>query len=153
VQHDPSLFEFGVAQRVFVAGPFTLLALLRTVAHGWNSERLAENARQISEQAKELYERLVNMAEHFVDLRRRLGAAVEAHNQAVGSLESRVMPAARRMRELGVRPAKDLPVLVPIEQTPRAVQAGDLVPGVSAPAVDTELVASPAGALEPRGDD
>lgn len=153
VQYDPGLFEYGVSQRVFLAGPFTLLALLRTVAHGWSLERLAENARTISDLAKDLYDRLASMTEHFADMRRKLSGAVEAHNQAIGSLEARVLPAARRFRELGVQPSKDLPPLVPIEQTPRRLQAADMIEPPTQLTLDAELVSAPGGALEPRADD
>ena len=153
VQHDPGLFEYGVSQRVFLAGPFTLLALLRTIAHGWSLERLAENARTISELAKDLYDRLASMTEHFADMRRKLSGAVEAHNQAIGSLEARVLPAARRFKDLGVQPSKDLPPLVPIEQTPRGLQAADMVVPPTQLTLDAELVTAPGGALEPRDED
>ena len=102
VQYDPGLFEYGAAQRVFLAGPFTLLALLRTVAHGWKQEQLAENARKISDAGKELYDRLATLAGNFASLRERMQAAVEVYNQAIASLETRLLPAARRFRDLGV---------------------------------------------------
>lgn len=128
VQHDPSLFEFGVSQRVFLAGPFTLLALLRAVAHGWSRERLADNTRAMSELGKELYERIAKMAEHFADLQRKLQGAVEAHNHAVGSLETRVLPSARRFRDLGVTSLKEIDAIGPVDQAPRRLQAPDMVP-------------------------
>jgi DNA recombination protein RmuC len=154
VQHDPGLFEHGVRQRVFLAGPFTLLALLRTVAHGWNREKLAENAKAISDLGRELYDRLVVMTDHFVELRRKLQGAVEAHNAAVGSLESRVLPSARRFRDLGITAQKELEHLSPVEQTPRRIQAADMgLPG-GQPACDAELLdEAHDGALEPRPED
>jgi DNA recombination protein RmuC len=154
VQQDPGLFEYGVSQRVFLAGPFTLLALLRTVAHGWSREKLAENARAISDLGKDLYERVLTMGEHFARLRRGLQNAVEAHNATVASLESRVLPAARRFRDLGVVSGKEIGLLDPIEHTPRRLQAADVVgTGDPEPAVDGEVVAASEEPLEPDAGD
>ncbi len=153
VQYDPSLFEYGVSQRVFLAGPFTLLALLRTVAHGWSQEKLAENARVISDLGKELYERLASMTEHFADMRSRLQGAVDAYNRTVGSLESRVLPSARRFRDLGVAASKEVVPLVPVDQTPRRLQAPDMVPPPEQLTLEAELVGRAAAPLEPRDDD
>ena len=154
VQHDPGLFEHGVRQRVFLAGPFTLLALLRTVAHGWNREKLAENAKAISDLGRELYDRLVVMTDHFVDLRRKLQGAVEAHNATVGSLESRVLPSARRFRDLGMTTQRELEHLSPVEHTPRRIQAADMAVSGSQPACDAERLGEAVdGALEPQPDD
>jgi DNA recombination protein RmuC len=154
VQHDPGLFEYGVSQRVFLAGPFTLLALLRTVAHGWSREKLAENAQVISDLGKELYERVLVMGDHFARLRRGLQGAVEAHNAVVGSLESRVLPTARRFRDLGVVSGKEIGLLEPIEHTPRRLQAADIAGDADAsPTVDGEIVASSAEPLEPDAAD
>ncbi len=153
VQHDPSLFEYGVSVKVFVAGPFTLLALLRTVAHGWSAERLKENAQAISEQGRELFDRLATMTEHFATMRAALQKAVDAHNQAIGSLESRVLPAARRLKDLGVRGAKDLAPLGPVDQTPRRIQAVDMVPPPDQLTLDAELLGSSSHVLQPREDD
>jgi DNA recombination protein RmuC len=140
LQHDAGLLEYGVERRVFLAGPVTLLALLRTAAYGWTQEKLAEHAQEISELGKELYERLCTMFEHLDELRRRLDSAVQAHNAAVGSLESRVLPAARRFKELGIVSGKEMIELGPVDHQPRRLQAPEASPAHGPASVDGEVL-------------
>lgn len=128
LEQDPTLIEYGVEQRVILATPTTLIALLKAIAYGWRQESLAENAQKISDLGRELYERLSTMGEHMTKLGKSLTGAVEAYNKTVGSLESRVLVTARRFNELSVTAPRgaDLEELVPVAQTLRLLNAPEL---------------------------
>lgn len=121
LEQDTGLIEHGVLNRVIPASPTTLIALLKAINYGWNQEKLARNAQQISDLGKELHERLRKLAGHITGVGTNLDRAVEAYNQAVGSLENRVLVSARKFAELGASVAEDIPDLEPIETTARAL--------------------------------
>jgi DNA recombination protein RmuC len=107
--HDPELIERGVDRRVLIAGPTTLIALLRAISHGWQQEQMTENATLVSKLGRELFDRIRALNERFETLGKKLEGTVEAYNATIGSFESRVQVSARRMAELGVAKSVDLP--------------------------------------------
>lgn len=128
VEEDPALIEFGVGSNVIIATPTTLIALLRAVAYGWRQEQLAENAKAISDLGRELYRRLSDMGDHWAKVGRSLRHATQAYNRAVGSLETKVLVSARRFKDLGIAAGEgELEGMVPVENSPRALQAPELV--------------------------
>jgi DNA recombination protein RmuC len=125
LEQDPRLIEDGFAQGVVLATPTTLMALLRAVAYGWRQERLTAHAEEAGRLGKDLYERMAVLTEHLNDVGQALGKSVSAYNRAVGSLESRILPAARKFKELGVSSEKDIPALGPVEVVSRKALSYD----------------------------
>jgi DNA recombination protein RmuC len=122
LQHDLELIEHGLRQRVLLASPITLIALLTTVAHSWRQEALADNYREVARLGREFYERLATFADRLDDVRKRLDGAVQAYNEAAGSFESRVLVSARRLKDLEVTTAAELPAAEPIDRVPRVLK-------------------------------
>ncbi len=122
LEQDPSLIETGIAQRVILATPTTLIALLKAVAYGWQQDAVTENAQQISNLGRELYERMRVFTGHLQKMRRGLDTTVDTFNKAVGSLENRVLVSARKFKALGAAVGDDLDTIEPIDRLPRAVQ-------------------------------
>jgi DNA recombination protein RmuC len=132
LEADPSLIEYAAARQVVLATPTTLIALLRTVAHAWTQEALADKAREIHVLARELHERIATMADHLDRVGRSLTSAVGAYNRAVGSLESRVLVSARRLSDLEVT-SDDLPSPGVVTEAPRQLGAAELLDAVAEP--------------------
>lgn len=128
LEQDPGLIEAGAARNVVIATPTTLIVLLRAVAYGWKQEKIAENAQRIADLGRQVYERLADMGGHLARLGRALGQATGAYNAAVGSMESRVLVTARKLRELQAGSDKEIEPLEPVAEAPRRLAAPELVP-------------------------
>jgi len=130
VERDPDLLQDALAHQVLIATPTTFIGLLLTAAYGWRQEQVTENAQRISELGRHVHERLAILVEHFTVVGKTLERSVEAYNKAVASLETRVLPAARRFPELDPGSGKPIPNLEPIAQTPRLLAVRGPADGV-----------------------
>lgn len=146
-EHDPELFDRAIASHVIIATPTTLIALLRAVAYGWQQEAMAKNAQEIAAAGRALYERLRTLSGHLARLGSRIRAGAEAYNELVGSLERRVLPAARRFEALGVVSPSEAHVEDPpvVTEMPRLLVTPELASraeGEEPPAGDEHETAS-----------
>jgi DNA recombination protein RmuC len=123
LEQDVHLIDFGVRQRVLVASPLTLIALLRTAAVGWRHERLTINAEEISRLGRELYDRARTFTERFEAVGTRLETTVRAYNEAVGAYDARVMVSMRKFRELGAATGDPIEPVKPVETTTRTLES------------------------------
>jgi DNA recombination protein RmuC len=123
---DPSLLEAALGERVLLATPTTLIALLKAAAYGWRQERVADEAAQVA--GRELHERLTVFDEQLTELGRGLQRAVIAYNRAVGSLESRVLVSARKLGTMSGA-AGELAEVPALEAAVRGVDAGAIDAG------------------------
>ncbi|MCY3663818.1 MAG: DNA recombination protein RmuC [bacterium] len=112
--------------QVLIATPGLLLAFLKTVALAWKEQSLQENARQIADASKELYDRLRIYLDHVAKMGRGLEQAVNSYNAGIGSLDSRVLPQARRLEELDAATAKQIVAPSPVEGVARQLSAPEL---------------------------
>ena len=128
LEQEPALIEkLTPENRVVLATPTTLIALLHAFAYGWRQEALAENAQEISDLGRELHERLVTMTDHFGKVGSSLASAVDSYNKTLASLDTRVLVSARKFQDLkATHSGKELKSPVPIEVIPRAVPASEL---------------------------
>jgi len=127
LERDPSLIEAGVEQKVIPASPTTLISLCKAVMYGWSQEKLADSAREISDLGQELYKRVAVFGGHMDNVGKGLEKAIGSYNQAIGSLESNVLPQARRFKEYQVASgSKDIDPVKLVETTARELSAPEL---------------------------
>ncbi len=123
LNEKPDLLEEALRQKVMLITPTSLVALLKVIAYGWLQLALSDNAEQIRGLAEDLHDRLASFTGHLARVGKQLDASVAAYNQAVGSLEGRVLPGARKFSELGVRTRKALHSPTTVEASARPIKS------------------------------
>ncbi len=125
LSEEPDLIEYALSRQIILATPTSFVALLKAVAYGWRQLALADNAREIRVLAEDLYGRLATFVTHMNRVGRQLSSSVENFNKAVGSLERKVLPGARKFTELGAHAPKDIEKLETVESVPRSMIEGN----------------------------
>ena len=123
---EPSLYDYALEQKILIATPTTLVGLLRTVELGWRQEQIAEQAQEIASASRELHSRMGAFLEHFAKAGRQLNSATKSFDDAVGSLESRIMPQLRRIEEMGAASGKELEEPHRVDRAVRPILADEL---------------------------
>jgi DNA recombination protein RmuC len=135
LEQDPKLIEDGINQKVIIATPTTLIALLKAISYGWQQEQRAANADEVGKLGKELYDRLRTFLTHFSDIGKNLDRALESYNKGVGSLEARVLVTARKFKERGAISGEEVESIDRIDKAarPLSLDEGGLFPELVAP--------------------
>ena len=132
-QRDPALIEHAINSGVIPASPTTLITLLKAVSYGWQQEKLAASAEELRLLGVELHDRAGKMAEHFTAIRKGLRSAVDAYNRTVSSLESRLLPTARKFKSLGVVTSREVPQLTSLDSQPALLTTPEMTTEEAAP--------------------
>jgi DNA recombination protein RmuC len=135
-ERDADLFEDAIAMKVIIVTPATLVALAKAVSYGWRQEAAAKNAQLIADLGRELYRRLSTMADRMTSLGNSLDKSVKSYNELVGTVEARVLPQARRFKDLGAADESEIAV----------VEQSEIVPRLPAPQTEMDLGDQTAGA-------
>jgi len=104
---DPTLIEDGINKQIVMATPSTLITMLRTIGFMWQQERMAASIYEMRDAGLELYKRTTTMLNHFTKVGANLNSAVNSYNNAVGSVETRVIPQLEKIKDIGGTLAKD----------------------------------------------
>ena len=109
IESDPSIMDRAIDQRVLLATPMTLIALLKAAAYGWKQGgTVLRSAEEVSKLGRDLYNRISVFADHMGSTAKGLAAAVRNFNSAIGSFEQNILPSARRFEELGAKGTREL---------------------------------------------
>lgn len=127
-ERDATLLDFASTLRVVPATPMTLMAVLRAVSYGWKQQQLAVNAEEIQQLGRELYDRLTTMVEHIDRMGTTIKQTADSYDRFIGSLEQKVLPSARRFKDLGVSTTRQLESPDPLQLAMRKVQKEELTP-------------------------
>lgn len=127
LEQKPDLQMKAMQSHVLIVTPTLLVGLLRSIGYGWQQEDVAANARDIAKAGATLYDRLATFAQYFEKVGERIRQGAESYNRAVGSLESSILPAARRMKSLGATKSDELEEPTMIEAETRSVVKDELL--------------------------
>lgn len=107
LESDPDLINKGIQEKVIIATPTTLIALLKTIYYGWKQENLNKSSQEIASLGQGLYDRIEVFNNHFQDLSKNLENSVQAYNKTIKSMDTRILPILRKFNKLNIKSSKN----------------------------------------------
>lgn len=150
LEEDPTLLDHAFRQRVALASPVNLWAVLKTVAYTWTQQEVSTEARRLFDLGTELYQRLGSLAGHADDLRRAIERTVDSYNRFAGSLETRVLVTARKFPGIDETKLDAAAAPETIEKSPRKLVAPELIAAVAEPDERAPGMSADVGPLRER---
>lgn len=125
---DPDIVDYAAENHVVIASPTLIISLLRVVGLSWRQVEMAKNAAEVAAIGADLHKRFSKFLDHFSKIGKNLNSALTSYNDAVGSAERSVLPAARKFTKLhAINQSAALPDLSAIENTPRQMLAANAI--------------------------
>ncbi len=111
LEEDGEFFKRAYESNILVVSPSTLLVTLRTIEHIWRTQRQEEHAKKIALEAEAMYDKLVLFVDEMKNIGSSLAKAQDSYDTAMNRLSSgrgNVIKRAQKMKELGLKPKKEL---------------------------------------------
>jgi DNA recombination protein RmuC len=129
VQSDAGLWSYAYSKRILLISPTNLIACLKLMADLWKRELQSKNAQEIVRRAERMYEKFAGLLHSFDELGKHIDRSQQAYNNAMNQLNrgnGNLVSQAIKLRELGLKSAKNLPAsLLPTEAQEAAEAAAE----------------------------
>ena len=110
---DVTLLESAYSQNIILVSPSTLLVTLRTIEHVWREERKGESARMIVKEAESIYDKLSLFLEDMQNIEVNLTRVSVSYESAMKRLRfgrGNLLSRAQKLKDLGIKPSKDIKI-------------------------------------------
>ena len=102
IETRPSLIQEAWSNKVQICPPEAVYPVLKSIMLSWQQKKLYDNAAEIQKQTRIIHERVKVFYGHVNSIGKSLISAKKAFNKSASSWDSRVVPAFRKIEEMGI---------------------------------------------------